>query len=93
MSTRLSVAIVWVVGIGTITAAVYEISALATGSITISRYLRTLAEAYHLVYILAGVILGFLFLIALGAPHLPIIIRAAVLAWLFIFGHIFWGFC
>jgi hypothetical protein len=25
--------------------------------------------------------------------HLPVFVRAAVLGWIFVFGHIFWGFC
>ena len=73
-------------------ALVYETYPLATGHITISWFLRNLAEGYHPVYLFAGIIWSFLFLIALIGTHLPLLIRAAVLAWLFIFGHIFWGF-
>jgi hypothetical protein len=29
---------------------------------------------------------------ALVGTHLPLLIRAAALAWLFVFSHIFWGF-
>lgn len=93
MDHRLWVAIIWVVGVGTAVAAIYEAWALATGDITISRYLRTLAEGYHPVYTFAGIATGFLFLIALFGSHLPVLIRAAVLAWLFVFGHIFWALC
>jgi len=51
-----------------------------------------LAESHHPVYFFAGIISTFLFLIALVGTHLPLFIRAAVLAWLFVFSHIFWGF-
>ena len=79
--------------VGTVGGALYESWALATRHITISRYFRALAEGYHPVYLFAGIPLAFLFLIALFGSHLPTSIRAFVLAWLFIFGHIFWGFC
>lgn len=92
MSSRLSVAIIWVVGIVTATAAVYELWALTTGNITISLYVRELAEAYPLVYIIAGAILACLFLITIVGTHLPKLIRFIILVWIFVFGHIFWGF-
>jgi hypothetical protein len=92
VSSRLLVAIIWAVSLVTTMAAVYESWALATEGITISRYLRTLAEAYHPVYFFAGAILTVLILIVLRGNDLPPFIRALILAWLVVFGHIFWGF-
>ena len=93
MDQRVWVTIIWVVAVGTPSAAIYESWALWTGNITISRYFRTLAEGYHPVYVFAGIIIAFLFMTALFGSHLPVVTRAYVLAWLFIFGHIFWAFC
>ncbi|PYN22559.1 MAG: hypothetical protein DMD99_16570, partial [Candidatus Rokuibacteriota bacterium] len=84
--------IVWVVTLVTPSALVYEAYALVDDHVTISRFLRGLAERHHPVYFFAGLISTFLFLIALVGTHLPLFIRAAVLAWLFVFSHIFWGF-
>lgn len=92
MGQALSKTIVWIVALVSPTALAYEAYALATDNVTISRFLRTLAETYHPVYLFAGITCAFLFLIALAGTHLPLLIRAAVLAWLFVFGHIFWGF-
>lgn len=92
MSEPLSKAIVWIVAVITPAAVAYEAYALVTDHITISRFLRGLVESHHPVYLFAGVILAFLYLIALLGTHLPLLIRAAVLGWLFVFGHIFWGF-
>lgn len=93
MGTGLSRTIVWVVSTLTILAASYETYAVATGHITISRFCRDLAEGYHPVYVFAGVLLAMLYGAALLGTQLPTLIRAMVLAWLFVFGHIFWGFC
>jgi hypothetical protein len=92
VSQALSKAIVWVVLLVTPSALVYEVYALLNDHVTISRFLRGLAETYHPVYFFAGIISTFLFLIALVGTNLPLLIRAAVLAWLFVFSHIFWGF-
>jgi hypothetical protein len=92
VSEPLSKTIVWIVALITPAAVAYEAYALAADHLTISRFLRGLVESYHPVYLFAGVILAFLYLIALFGTHLPLLIRAAVLAWLFVFGHIFWGF-
>ena len=93
MGPGLSRGIIWIVG-GVTTAAVpYEAFAIISGHVTVSRYLRALAEGYHPVYVFAGIVVALLFLIALGGTHLPLVIRVCVLAWLFVFGHIFWGFC
>ena len=92
MSQALSKTIVWVVILVTPSALVYEAYALVNDHVTISRFLRGLAESHHPVYFFAGIISTFLFLIALMGTHLPLLIRAAVLAWLFVFSHIFWGF-
>jgi len=92
VNQTLSKTIVWIVVVATPTAVLYEAYAVATDHVTISRFLRALVESYHPVYLFAGVILAFLYLIALFGTHLPLLIRAAVLAWLFVFGHIFWGF-
>ena len=92
MNRSLSKTIVWIVLLVTPAALIYEAYALATDHVTISRFLRGLAESHHPVYFFAGIISTFLFLIALVGTHLPLLIRAAVLAWLFVFSHIFWGF-
>jgi hypothetical protein len=92
VSQSLSKTIVWIVAVITPAAVAYEAYALASDHVTISRFLRGLAENHHPVYLFAGVILAFLYLIALLGTHLPLLIRAAVLGWLFVFGHIFWGF-
>jgi len=92
VSQRLSKTIVWIVALVTPVALGYEVYALAANKVTISRFLRVLAEGYHPVYLFAGIISAFLFLIALFGTQLPLLIRAAVLAWLFVFSHIFWGF-
>ncbi|MBI3636072.1 MAG: hypothetical protein HY216_07635 [Candidatus Rokubacteria bacterium] len=93
MDQRLSTTIVWTVPAVTIAAALYETVALVAARITISAFLRGLAESYHPVYLFAGIIVACLFLVALIGAHLPTLIRAAVLGWLFVLGHIFWGFC
>jgi hypothetical protein len=90
---RLSAAIIWSVAAVTASSATYETWALVTRHITISRYLRNLAESYHPVYVFAGILVCLLFLIALVGNHLPLSIRLFVLVWLFVFGHIFWGLC
>ena len=92
MSQALSKTIVWIVILVTPAALVYEAYALVADHVTISRFLRGLAENHHPVYFFAGIISAFLFLIVLVGTHLPLFIRAAVLAWLFVFSHIFWGF-
>ena len=92
MSQALSKTIVWIVILVTPAALVYETYALVADHVTISRFLRGLAESHHPVYFFAGIISAFLFLIVLVGTHLPLFIRAAVLAWLFVFSHIFWGF-
>ena len=92
MNQALSKTIVWVVTLVTPSALVYEAYALVDDHVTISRFLRGLAESHHPVYFFAGIISTFLFLIALVGTRLPLFIRAAVLAWLFVFSHIFWGF-
>ena len=92
MNQALSKTIVWVVTLVTPSALVYEAYALVNHHVTISRFLRGLAESHHPVYFFAGIISTFLFLIALVGTHLPLLIRATVLAWLFVFSHIFWGF-
>ena len=92
MSQALSKTIVWVVILVTPSALVYEAYALLNDHVTISRFLRGLAESHHPVYFFAGIFSTFLFLIVLVGRHLPLLIRAAVLAWLFVFSHIFWGF-
>ena len=92
MNQALSKTIVWVVTLVTPSALVYEAYALVNEHVTISRFLRGLAESHHPVYFFAGIISTFLFLIALVGTHLPLLIRATVLAWLFVFSHIFWGF-
>jgi hypothetical protein len=92
VSQALSKAIVWVVILVTPSALLYETYALLNDHVTISRLLRGLAENHHPVYFFAGIISAFLFLIVLVGRHLPLLIRAAVLAWLFVFSHIFWGF-
>jgi hypothetical protein len=63
----LSKAIVWIVLLVTSAALVYEVYALVTDHVTISRFLRASAESYHPVYLFAGIIAAFLFLIALAA--------------------------
>jgi len=92
VSQALSKTIVWIVILVTPAALVYEAYALVADHVTISRFLRGLAESQHPVYFFAGIISAFLFLIVLVGTHLPLFIRAAVLAWLFVFSHIFWGF-
>ena len=92
MSQALSKTIVWIVILVTPAALVYEAYALVADHVTISRFLRGLAESHHPVYFFAGIISAFLFLIVLVGTHLPLFIRAAVLAWLFVFSHIFWRF-
>ena len=92
MSQALSKTIVWIVILVTPAALVYEAYALVADHVTISRFLRGLAESHHPVYFFAGIISAFLFLIVLVGTQLPLFIRAAVLAWLFVFSHIFWGF-
>jgi len=92
VSQALSKTIVWIVILVTPAALVYETYALVADHVTISRFLRGLAESHHPVYFFAGIISAFLFLIVLVGTHLPLFIRAAVLAWLFVFSHIFWGF-
>jgi hypothetical protein len=92
VNQALSKTIVWIVILVTPSALVYEAYALVNDHVTISRFLRGLAENHHPVYFFAGIISAFLFLIALVGTHLPLFIRAAVLAWLFVFSHIFWGF-
>jgi len=93
LDPRLSRAIAWIVRIGAIIAGPYEAFAIWTGRVTVSSYLRGLAEGYHPVYLFAGIVVGFLFLLALRGTHLPFVIRVFILSWLFVFGHIFWGFC
>ena len=92
MNQALSKTIVWIVILVTPSALVYEAYALVNDHVTISRFLRGLAENHHPVYFFAGIISAFLFLIVLVGTHLPLFIRAAVLAWLFVISHIFWGF-
>jgi hypothetical protein len=92
VNRALSKTIVWIVILVTPSALVYEAYALVNDHVTISRFLRGLAENHHPVYFFAGIISAFLFLIVLAGTHLPLFIRAAVLAWLFVFSHIFWGF-
>jgi len=92
VSQALSKTIVWIVILVTPAALVYEAYALVADHVTISRFLRGLSESHHPVYFFAGIISAFLFLIVLVGTHLPLFIRAAVLAWLFVFSHIFWGF-
>ena len=71
----------------------YEATAVLTETTTISSALRTLSENYHPVFTFAGILCGFLFMASLTGGHLPLFVRAAVLGWIFAFGHIFWGFC
>ena len=72
-----------------VTALGYEVWALIAGNVTISRALRDLAESYHPVYWLAGILTGFLIVYELlGEP--PILIRVAVLSWIITSAHIFW---
>jgi hypothetical protein len=63
---------------------VYETTALIMGWTTISSARHASAENYHPVYTFAGILCG---------GHLPLLVRAAVLGWMFVLGHIFWGFC
>jgi hypothetical protein len=85
--------IIWVVTTVTTLTTIYEATALLTGATTISTALRTLAENYHPVYTFAGILCGFLFIASLTGWHFPLLVRAAILGWIFVFGHIFWGFC
>ena len=85
--------IIVIITVGTLVAAIYEGFALASGNITISQFLATLAEKYHPVYTFAGIIGGFLFVIALFGTHLPLLLRFIVLMWILVLGHIFWPLC
>lgn len=74
MHQQLWRAIIVVIAVGTTVAGIYEAFALASGNITISQFLAALAEKYHPVYMFAGIIGGFLFVIALFGTHLPLLL-------------------
>ena len=93
MNAPLWISVIWVVMTATALSTVYELTALIMGWTTISSALRASAENYHPVYTFAGILCGFLFLTSLTGGHLPLLVRAAVLGWIFVLGHIFWGFC
>ena len=80
-TSPLRIWIIWVVTTVTALSTTYEATALLRGMTTISSALRTLAENYHPVYTFAGILC------------FPLFVRAAILGWIFVFGHIFWGFC
>jgi hypothetical protein len=84
MNSPLWVTVIWMVMTVTALSTVYETTALIIGWTTISSALRVSAENYHPVYTFAGILCG---------RHLPLLVRAAVLGWIFALGHIFWGFC
>jgi hypothetical protein len=92
-NSPLRIWIIWVVTTVTALTTMYEAAALLTGVTTISTALRTLAETHHHVYTFAGILCGFLFVASLTGWNFPLIVRAAILGWIFVFGHIFWGFC
>jgi hypothetical protein len=93
MNSPLWVSVIWAITAVTTLSIVYEAIALITGWTTISSALRVAAENYHPVYTFAGIVCGFLFIASLAGGSLPLRIRAAVLGWIFVLGHIFWGFC
>ena len=92
-TSPLRIWIIWVVTTVTALSTTYEATALLRGMTTISSALRTLAENYHPVYTFAAILCGFLFMASLTGWHFPLFVRAAILGWIFVFGHIFWGFC
>jgi hypothetical protein len=93
MTPRLSLAIVSAILILTSFSVMYETYAVVFEKVTISIYLRGLADGHPQVYIFSGIVLTLLVLTELVGTHLPVIIRAIVLFWIFVLGHIFWGFC
>ena len=93
MNSLLWVCVIWVITTLTALSIAYEAAALIMGWTTISSALRASSESYHPVYTFAGILCGFLFMTSLTGGHLPLLIRAAVLGWIFVLGHIFWGFC
>jgi len=83
----------FVIRIATGVAAVYESYALYFDTDTISIFARRLADTHAQVYIFSGVILAALAAIEVYGTGLPVLTRFIVLFWIFVFGHIFWGFC
>jgi len=92
-NSPLWVFVIWMVTTVTALSIIYEATALLTGTTAVSSALRASAENYHPVYTFAGILCGFLFMASLTGGHLPLLVRAAVLGWIFVLGHIFWGFC